>query len=188
MLQELSIKNFAIIDDLRIRFADGLTILSGETGAGKSIVINAVNLLLGSRASAKMIRDGNDHAELSALFDVPETSTAASIMAENGYEPENGLLVRRVISSNDRHRIYINDRMATMQMLASITVNLASISGHVAQPDRWTYHASKGGIIAMTTAMALDLSADGIRVNCVSPGWIWTPATMKVPPLEASPP
>ena len=129
MLKELLIKNFAIIDDLNIRFEDGLTILSGETGAGKSIIINAVNLLLGSRANAKMIRDGNDSAELSAFFDVPEASTAAAIMAENGYQPKDGLLVRRVITGNDRHRIYINDRMATMQMLVSITADLASISG-----------------------------------------------------------
>jgi DNA repair protein RecN (Recombination protein N) len=129
MLKELLIKNFAIIDDLNIRFEAGLTILSGETGAGKSIIINAVNLLLGSRASAKMIRDGFDSAELSALFEVPEASTAARIMAEGGYEPKDGLLVRRVIAANDRHRIYINDRMATMQMLAAITADLASISG-----------------------------------------------------------
>lgn len=62
---------------------------------------------------------------------------------------------------------------------AGAIVNLASISGHIAQPDRWTYHASKGGILAMTTAMALDLSADGIRVNSISPGWIWTPEVAK---------
>jgi DNA repair protein RecN (Recombination protein N) len=128
MLRELLIKNFAIIDDLNIRFEDGLTILSGETGAGKSIIINAVNLLLGSRASAKMIRDGHDSAELSAFFDVPKASTAAEIMLQNGYQPDDGLLVRRVIAANDRHRIYINDRMATMQMLSAITADLASIS------------------------------------------------------------
>ena len=129
MLRELLIKNFAIIDDLNIRFEDGLTILSGETGAGKSIIINAVNLLLGSRASARMIRDGYESAELSAFFDVPETSAAAAVMAENGYASKDGLLVRRIIAGNDRHRIYINDRMATVQMLASITANLASIAG-----------------------------------------------------------
>lgn len=134
MLKELLIKNFAIIDDLNIRFDGGLTILSGETGAGKSIIINAVNLLLGSRVNARMIRDGHETAELSAFFDVPEGSTAAAIMAENGYDPQDGLLVRRIISGNDRHRIYINDRMATMQMLTSITADLASISGqHVHQ-------------------------------------------------------
>jgi DNA repair protein RecN (Recombination protein N) len=129
MLKELLIKNFAIIDDLNIRFEAGLTILSGETGAGKSIIVNAVNLLLGSRASAKLIRDGEATAELSAFFEVPAASTAAAIMAENGYEPNDGLLVRRVIADNDRHRVYINDRMATMQMLAAITADLASISG-----------------------------------------------------------
>ncbi|WP_372678417.1 DNA repair protein RecN [Desulfosarcina sp.] len=134
MLKELLIKNFAIIDDLNIRFEGGLTILSGETGAGKSIIINAVNLLLGSRVSAGMIRDGHETAELSAFFDVPEGSSAAAIMAENGYDPNNGLLVRRIIAGNNRHRIYINDRMATVQMLTSITVDLASISGqHVHQ-------------------------------------------------------
>ena len=129
MLRELLIKNFAIIDDLNIRFEEGLTILSGETGAGKSIIINAVNLLLGSRANAKMIRDGEDAAELNAFFDIPPASTAALIMTDNGYDPTDGLMVRRVIAANDRHRIYINDRMATMQMLASITADLASISG-----------------------------------------------------------
>jgi DNA repair protein RecN (Recombination protein N) len=129
MLRELLIKNFAIIDDLNIRFEDGLTILSGETGAGKSIIINAVNLLLGSRASAQMIRDGYDSAELSAFFEVPETSAAAAVMAESGYASKDGLLVRRILAGNDRHRIYINDRMATVQMLAAITADLASIAG-----------------------------------------------------------
>jgi DNA repair protein RecN (Recombination protein N) len=70
MLQELSIRQFAIIDDIRISFKDGLTILSGETGAGKSIIINAVNLILGSRASEKMIRTGAESAEVEALFRV----------------------------------------------------------------------------------------------------------------------
>ena len=80
MLQELSIRNFAIIEDLTIRFAPGLTILSGETGAGKSIIINAVNLLLGSRASAALIRTGAESAELEALFDLPAQSRVAQAM------------------------------------------------------------------------------------------------------------
>ncbi len=129
MLQELSIRNFAIIDDLNISFSGGLTVLSGETGAGKSIIINAVNLLLGSRAVSKLIRTGSDTAELEALFFINPDTPVAKLMEEHGYDPSEGLLVRRIISSSDRHRIYINGRIATMQLLASITENLASISG-----------------------------------------------------------
>jgi DNA repair protein RecN (Recombination protein N) len=129
MLEELSIRNFAIIEDLTIHFDGGLTILSGETGAGKSIIISAVNLLLGSRASSSLIRTGADSAELEALFRIPVDSRVAAIMAESGYDPDEGLLVRRIISRHDRHRIYINDRLSTMQTLVSITTHLASISG-----------------------------------------------------------
>lgn len=128
MLRELSIKNFAIIDDLRMRFEAGLTIMSGETGAGKSIIVNAVQLLLGARASAKLIRTGADTAELEAFFDLTPAATAAAVMASHGYGTEEGLLIRRIISRNDRHRVFINDRLATMQALQAITENLASIS------------------------------------------------------------
>jgi DNA repair protein RecN (Recombination protein N) len=129
MLQELSIKNFAIIDDLRISFSEGLTILSGETGAGKSIILQAVNLLLGSRAGAAMIRSGAEAAELEAVFVISPDSRTAAVMASHGYDPAEGLLIRRIISATDRHRIYINGRLATIQVLAGITENLASISG-----------------------------------------------------------
>ncbi|MDP7417225.1 MAG: AAA family ATPase, partial [Desulfobacterales bacterium] len=84
MLQELSIRNFAIIDDLHIHFSKGLTILTGETGAGKSIIIDAVNLLLGSRASSRLIRTGAETAELEALFEVVPKSNIAEIMESNG--------------------------------------------------------------------------------------------------------
>jgi DNA repair protein RecN (Recombination protein N) len=129
MLRELSIRNFAIIDDLNIRFSDGLTVLSGETGAGKSIIINAVNLLLGSRATATMVRTGAETAELEAMFEIAPQSRVARLMTEQGYDPSEGLLIRRIISKNERHRIYINGRLSTIQILDSVTENLASISG-----------------------------------------------------------
>jgi len=129
MLQELAIRNFAIIDDLQIRFYDGLTILSGETGVGKSIVIQAVNLLLGSRASAGMIRTGAESAELEAVFRFEENSPVAVAMISQGYATDDDLLIRRVISKNNRHRAYVNGRLATVSILNAIVENLASISG-----------------------------------------------------------
>jgi len=134
MLCEISIKNFAIIDDLRIRFSEGLTILTGETGAGKSIIINAVNLILGSRATSRLIRNGADAAEIEAEFAITRGSQVETAMQTHGYEPSGGLIIRRIISRTDRHKIYINGRLATIQILTALTENLASISGqHVHQ-------------------------------------------------------
>jgi len=129
MLRELSIKNFAIIDDLHIRFSKGLTILSGETGAGKSIIINAVNLLLGSRADAGFIRTGADTAELEVLFEINHGSRVAGLLADNGYDISEGFAIRRIISRNDKHRAYINNRNISVKLLSAVTENLAGISG-----------------------------------------------------------
>ena len=129
MIRELAIKNFAIIEDLRISFNEGLTVLSGETGAGKSIIINAVNLLLGSRAASELIRTGAETAELEALFHIDPRCRAAGIMDEQGLDTADGLVVRRVISRKNRHKTYINGRLATVQALSAITEHLASISG-----------------------------------------------------------
>ena len=129
MLKELSIRNFAIIDDLQISFSEGLTILSGETGAGKSIILNAVNLLLGSRASTDLVRTGAETAELEALFRITPQSRIAENMSECGYDPADGLLIRRIIARSDTNRVYINGRLATIQLLNAVTENLASISG-----------------------------------------------------------
>jgi DNA repair protein RecN (Recombination protein N) len=129
MLQELFIRNFAIIDDLSVSFLPGLTVLTGETGAGKSIIINAVNLLLGSRANPKLIRTGADTAELEARFLVTENGAVARLMNEYALDPSEGLLIRRIISRSDGNRIYINGRQATIQMLGQLTENLAGIAG-----------------------------------------------------------
>jgi DNA repair protein RecN (Recombination protein N) len=129
MLKELSIRNFAIIDDLHLRLEPGLTILSGETGAGKTIIIHAVNLILGGRASTDMIRTGADAAEVEAYFVVDPGSPAGRASAEAGYDPAEGLLVRRLISRAEGNRVYINGRLATLQILSAVTESLASISG-----------------------------------------------------------
>ncbi|HID29708.1 MAG TPA: DNA repair protein RecN, partial [Desulfobacterales bacterium] len=86
MLRELSIKNFAIIDDLSIQFEKGLTVLTGETGAGKSIIINAINLILGSRPSPDLIRTSEEAAELEALFEVLPDGPAAKVAERQGVD------------------------------------------------------------------------------------------------------
>ncbi|MFH1155520.1 MAG: DNA repair protein RecN [Pseudomonadota bacterium] len=128
MLLELAIKNFAIINDIRIPFSGGLTVLTGETGAGKSIIIEAMNLLLGGRASADLVRTGEDSAELEASFDIDPGSNAARIMAEQGLDPAEGLMIRRTVSLDGKHKIFINSRLSTMQLLKRVTENLAGIS------------------------------------------------------------
>lgn len=129
MISEIAIKNLAIIDDIRISFTDNLNILTGETGAGKSIIINAINMILGDRASSKLIRTGEESAEVEAQFIIEKDSPTYIKMLENDFDPEKGLIVRRIIAKNNRHKIYINQKLVTAQTLNEITRNLASVSG-----------------------------------------------------------
>ncbi len=165
MLTSLSIKNFAIIDDLQIRFAPGLTILSGETGAGKSIIVNAVNLLLGSRATAKLVRSGAESAELEAVFAVPADGKIHRCRRDSGFPVDGALTVQRVISIHDRHKIFINGQAATVQRLTELTAGLASISGQHAHQALLREDAHLlvldqfGGLMALRQAMAETVAA-----------------------------
>ncbi|MGA2554299.1 MAG: AAA family ATPase, partial [Smithella sp.] len=98
MLNELSIKNFAIIDELHVCFGEGLNVISGETGAGKSIIIGAVSLLLGDRATSDMIRTQADSASVEAIFDIAGNKPLQDKIAAMGFSAGDELLVRRVIS------------------------------------------------------------------------------------------
>jgi DNA repair protein RecN (Recombination protein N) len=129
MLAHLNISNFAIISRLEIDFRSGLNIISGETGAGKSIIINAVNLILGGRASADLIRTGADEAMVEALFNFPGNSSLKSFMSELDFPFDGDLLVKRTISREGRNRILINGCMATLQMLSRLGMMMISISG-----------------------------------------------------------
>ncbi len=128
MLNELAIKKFAIIDDLRISFHSGLNVLTGETGAGKSIIIQAVSLLLGARASADLVRTGEDAAELEAGFDIAPNSEPALLLSDQGMDPGEGLIIRRVIHRSGTSRVFINSRQSTLEFLKQVTRNLAGIS------------------------------------------------------------
>ncbi|MBN2032407.1 MAG: DNA repair protein RecN [Deltaproteobacteria bacterium] len=129
MLSQLIITNFAIIDHLEIQFKPGLNVLSGETGAGKSIIINAVNLILGGRASGDLIRTGADEARVEALYILPEISSVRGLLNEFGLPSGRDLVIKRHISREGRNSININGSMATLQMLSRLGITLMSISG-----------------------------------------------------------
>jgi len=128
MLSELAIKKFAIIEDIRICFQQGLSVLTGETGAGKSIIIQAVNLLLGSRASADLVRTGEETAELEACFDITPDSEPARLLAGQGMATDDTLIIRRLITRSGKSRVFINSRQSTLEFLKQLTRNLAGIS------------------------------------------------------------
>lgn len=129
MLIDLSIRNLAIIDSLHVPFREGLTILTGETGAGKSIIIDAVNLIMGGRASADMIRTGEEEATVEAIFLLPLDSPLPARLAEAGIECEGELLVKRVITRAGRNRVFIGGGLSTLAILSDISRELVNIYG-----------------------------------------------------------
>jgi DNA repair protein RecN (Recombination protein N) len=114
MLVQLAITDFAIIDSLSVSFSGGLNILSGETGAGKSIIINAVNLILGGRASPDLIRTGAERAVVEALFRLPPNSPLSRPLADMDILFNGEVLIKRTISKAGKSRIWINGSLATL--------------------------------------------------------------------------
>jgi DNA repair protein RecN (Recombination protein N) len=129
MLNELSIKNFAIIDELHVCFGEGLNVISGETGAGKSIIIGAVSLLLGDRATSDMIRTQADSASVEAIFDIAGNKPLQNKIAAMGFSAGDELLVRRVISHAGKNKAFINGQMATLFNLTAVSELLINICG-----------------------------------------------------------
>jgi DNA repair protein RecN (Recombination protein N) len=129
MLTELTINNLALIDELSFSFGPGLNVLTGETGAGKSILVGAINLILGARAKGDMIRQGAKEAEVQALFEPENMESMAARLDEIGLPAGEELLIRRVISSGGRNRIYLNGAMATLAQLSALGGELVAISG-----------------------------------------------------------
>jgi DNA repair protein RecN (Recombination protein N) len=144
MLAQLTITDFAIIESLSVTFSGSSNILSGETGAGKSIIINAVNLIVGGRASPDLIRTGSNRAVVEALFQVPEGSPLAGLLAEMDIPFSGELLIKRTISKEGRSQVRINGSLATLHMLSRLGPNLISVSGQnehqlLLSPDNHLY-------------------------------------------------
>jgi len=144
MLFQLNITDFAIIKHLDLSLREGLNTVSGETGAGKSIIINAINLILGGRSSADLIRTGCNEAIVEGLFVFPDNPGLDEMLGEEGISFDNELLIKRVISREGRNKVFINGSLATLQMLSRLGPRLISISGQyehqlLLRPDNHLY-------------------------------------------------
>lgn len=130
MLRSLSIRDFVIVDRLDLEFAEGFTVLTGETGAGKSILIDALATVLGERAETGLVREGREKAEVSAEFDIGDSAAAVAYLQDNDLSGDDeGCLLRRVVEASGRSRAYVNGRPATVQQLKEIGEFLVDIHG-----------------------------------------------------------
>ncbi|VAV84824.1 DNA repair protein RecN [hydrothermal vent metagenome] len=166
MLLELNIKDLAIIDELSLELGPGFNVFTGETGAGKSIIIDAIDLVLGGRASTELVRSSKDEARVEALFDLSDASGAtgvsdvAALLSAAGLPVEENLLIKRIVSRSGRSRIFINGSMANGATLAAIGRLIIDVYGqsehqaltkveeHIDMLDDF------GGLLDMKEAMA----------------------------------
>ena len=135
MLLEISIKNFAIIEEIALNFEQGMTVLTGETGAGKSIIIDAMNMMLGSRATTDVIRHGASKAEIEGLFEVENLELLTPLLEEQGIEPTEELIIRREILQNGRSVSRINGQMVNLSVLKAVGQHLVDIHGQHVQEE-----------------------------------------------------
>lgn len=148
MLLELRLENYAVIDNLAVEFAPGLNLLTGETGAGKSILIDALALLLGEKATTDVIRSGSDRASLSAMFQLDSTAekTLKRVLDANGIDSEEQvLLLRREIAASGKGRVFVNNQPATVAVLKQLAQHVATV------------HAQNESILSFDAAERLEL-------------------------------
>jgi len=159
VLAELRLENYAVIDNVVVEFAPGLNLLTGETGAGKSILIDALALLLGAKASTDIIRSGTERAVVSAVFELDSAKKVTGILEENGLDSEeSSLILRREIAAGGKGRVFINNRPATVAVLRQLAPYLATI------------HAQNESLVSFDAAVRLELLDDyaGTQLQSIS--------------------
>ncbi|MDR2724590.1 MAG: AAA family ATPase, partial [Candidatus Adiutrix sp.] len=129
MLTELTVRNLALIETLSLTFGPGVNLMTGETGAGKSILVGALGLLTGRRGGAELVRAGAGEAEVTGLFHLADPEAFAPLLAEQGLPPADELLLRRVVTVSGRGRAYIGGSPVSLAQLARLGEELLSISG-----------------------------------------------------------
>src|SRR4029077_11048497 len=129
MLTRLSVRDIVLIDRLDIDFAAGLSALTGETGAGKSILLDAFALALGARGDVALVREGAEQGQVTAAFELPHAHPARALMAENDILAEDELILRRVQLADGRTRAFVNDQPVSAQVLKALGSALVEIHG-----------------------------------------------------------
>src|SRR5688500_7873620 len=130
MLIELRIRNYAVIEDLTVGLEPGLNVLTGETGAGKSIIVGALSLLLGERASSEVVRPGAERATIEGVFEIGGDVTLRAMLDAHGIQPEDGLLIlRREIAAEGRNRAWVHGAAATAALVGELGGRLVDLHG-----------------------------------------------------------
>jgi DNA repair protein RecN (Recombination protein N) len=163
MLVELMVENYAVVEQARIRFQEGFNVLTGETGSGKSIVVDALNLLLGARASADMIRTGETKARVSGIFAIESTPELEQVLLLAGIErEEDELIVEREIASNGKSRAFVSNRPVTSGLLRQLAPALGDIHGQNEQQQLFAAAAQRE--LLDEYARAVDLRRETARL------------------------
>src|SRR5215831_5396815 len=146
MLARLSIRDIVLIDRLDIDFASGLSVLTGETGAGKSILLDAFALALGARGDVTLVREGAEQGQVTAAFELPSGHPVRAIMAENDIPAEHELILRRVQFTDGRTRAFVNDQpLSARWWIRRRTAACSMPSGRsTARPQRWSGFGTSG--------------------------------------------
>ncbi len=129
LLKHLHIRNFAVIEELDIPFNHGMTVFTGETGAGKSIMVGALGLVLGDRSDSVIVRTGCERTEITAIFDIEDEDDIQSVLAEQEIDRDDELILRRVINKDGRSRAYVNGSSVPAQLLRSLGERMVDIHG-----------------------------------------------------------
>ena len=135
MLRSIDIKGLAVVDQLSLDLQQGMTVLTGETGAGKSILLTAMKLCLGERADASLLRPGVSKADLSLDFDITTIPACQQWLSDNDLDDQQECLVRRTVNSEGRSKAYINGQIVNLKTLQQLSEHLISIHGQHAHLD-----------------------------------------------------
>ncbi|WP_316204621.1 DNA repair protein RecN [Bradyrhizobium sp. SZCCHNS3004] len=163
MLARLSIRDIVLIERLDIEFSQGLAVLTGETGAGKSILLDAFALALGGRGDASLVRQGAEQGQVTAVFEVAKNHPAAKILADNGLEDDGEMILRRVQFGDGRTRAFINDQSVSVQTLKAVGAALVEIHGQ---------HDERALVDAATHRRLLDAFA-GLEKDVAAVELLW---------------